>query len=138
MICLRIFLSLFFHLAIRYVLYNHLDLLIFTCALNKTVWDLLQFFTASMTQTPQRFTKPVTDSDSKAVLPEPEPTFTKSPNADQQAAYDSKMQERAVLIQQRKNNQNTVWFHMALVLKNTILKSKLTNAWDPIDIPTSQ
>ena len=37
-------------------------------------------------------------------LPEAEPTLPESPNADQQAAYDTKMQERAVLIQQRKNN----------------------------------
>ena len=41
-------------------------------------------------------------------LPEPEPTLPESPNADQQAAYDTKMQERAGLIQQRKDNRNTV------------------------------
>ena len=37
-------------------------------------------------------------------LPEAEPTLPESPNADQQAAYDTEMQERAELIQQRKNN----------------------------------
>ena len=54
-------------------------------------------------------------------LPEAEPTVPESPNADQQAAYDAKMQERAVLIQQRKNNRNTVWSHLSLVLNNTTL-----------------
>ena len=54
-------------------------------------------------------------------LPEAEPTLPESPNADQQAAYDTKMQERAVLIQQRKDNRNTVWSHLALVLNNTTL-----------------
>ncbi|XP_063727131.1 uncharacterized protein LOC134854706 [Symsagittifera roscoffensis] len=54
-------------------------------------------------------------------LPEAEPTLPESPNADQQAAYDTKMQERAVLIQQRKNNRNTVWSHLALPLNNTTL-----------------
>ena len=54
-------------------------------------------------------------------LPEAEPTLPKSPNADQQAAYDAKMQERAGLIQQWKNNGNTVWSHLALVLNNTTL-----------------
>ena len=43
------------------------------------------------------------------------------PNANQQAAYDTKMQERAVLVQQRKDNRNTVWSHLALVLNNTTL-----------------
>ena len=52
-------------------------------------------------------------------LLEAEPTLTESPNADQQAAYDTKMQERAVLIQQKKDNRNTVWSHLALVLNNT-------------------
>ena len=41
-------------------------------------------------------------------LPEAEPTLPESPNADQQPAYDTKMQERAVLIQQRKDNRNIV------------------------------
>ena len=54
-------------------------------------------------------------------LPEAEPTLPESPNADQQAAYDTKMQERAVLIQQRKDNRNTVWSHLALVLNNITL-----------------
>ena len=54
-------------------------------------------------------------------LPDAEPTLLKSPNADQQAAYDTKMQERAVLIQQRKDNRNTVWSHLALVLNSTTL-----------------
>ena len=40
-------------------------------------------------------------------LPEAEPTLPASPNADQQAAYVTKMQERAVLIQQRKDNRYT-------------------------------
>ena len=54
-------------------------------------------------------------------LPEAEPTLPQSPNADQQAAYHAKMQERAVLIQQRKGNRNTVWSHLALLLNNTTL-----------------
>ena len=54
-------------------------------------------------------------------LPEAEPTLPESPNADQQAAYDTKMQERAVLIQQRKYNRNTVLSHLALVINNTTL-----------------
>ena len=54
-------------------------------------------------------------------LPEAEPTLPESPNADQQAAYDTKMQERAVLIQQRKDKRNTVWSHLALVLNDTTL-----------------
>ena len=54
-------------------------------------------------------------------LPEAEPTLPESPNADQHAAYDTKMQKRAVLIQQRKDNRNTVWSHLALVLNNTTL-----------------
>ena len=41
------------------------------------------------------------------------------PNANQRAAYDTKLQERAVLIQQRKDNRNTVRSHLALVLNNT-------------------
>ena len=51
-------------------------------------------------------------------LPEAEPTLSEKPNADQQAAYDTKMQERAVLMQQRKDNRNTVCYHLALVLSN--------------------
>ena len=52
-------------------------------------------------------------------LSEVEFTLSESPNSDQRAAYDTKMQERAVLIQQRKDNRNTVWSHQALVLNNT-------------------
>ena len=54
-------------------------------------------------------------------LPEAEPTLPENPNADQMTAYNTKMQERAVLIQQRKDNRNTVWSHLALVLNNTTL-----------------
>ena len=54
-------------------------------------------------------------------LPEAEPTLPESSNADQQAAYDTKMQERAGLIQQRKDNRNTVWSHLVLVLNNITL-----------------
>ena len=54
-------------------------------------------------------------------LPEAEPTLSESPNADQKAAYDTKMEERAVLIQHRKDNRNTVWSHLALALNNTTL-----------------
>ena len=55
-------------------------------------------------------------------LPEAEPTLSESPNADQQAAYENKIQEqRAVFIQQRKNNRNTVWSHIALALNNIFL-----------------
>ena len=54
-------------------------------------------------------------------LHEAEPSLPEKLNADQQAAYDSKMQERAVLIQRRKDNRNTEWSHLALVLNNTLL-----------------
>ena len=54
-------------------------------------------------------------------LPDAEPTLPESPNADQQAASDTKMQERVLLIQQRKDTRNTVWSHLALVLNNTTL-----------------
>ena len=54
-------------------------------------------------------------------LPEAEHTLPESEIAGQQAAYDAKMQKRAVLIQQRKDNRNTVWSHLALVLNNTTL-----------------
>ena len=54
-------------------------------------------------------------------LPEAEPNLPESPNADQQEANDTKMQERAGLIQHRKDNRNTVWSHVALVLNNTTL-----------------
>ena len=37
-------------------------------------------------------------------LSEVEPTLPESPNTDKQAAYDTMMQERAVLIQQRRDN----------------------------------
>ena len=46
-------------------------------------------------------------------LPEAEPTLPETPNAVQQAAYDTKMQERAVLIQQRKTIETLcgpTWF----------------------------
>ena len=69
-------------------------------------------------------------------LPEAQPTLPQSPNADEQAAYDTKMQERAVLIQQRKNNRNTVWFHLALVLNDTTCDIKRGNRrlwqWDEV------
>ena len=41
-------------------------------------------------------------------LPEAEPSLPETPIADQQGAYDTKMQERALLIQQRKDNRSTV------------------------------
>ena len=41
-------------------------------------------------------------------LPDAEPTLPEGPNAEQQAAYDTKMQERAVMMQQRKDNRNIV------------------------------
>ena len=49
-------------------------------------------------------------------LPEAELTLPESPNSDQQAVYDTKMQERAVLIQQRKNNRNTASEQMAMAM----------------------
>ena len=54
-------------------------------------------------------------------LPEAEHTLPESQNAYQQAAYDAKMQKRAVLIKQRKDNRNTAWSHLALMLNNTTL-----------------
>ena len=54
-------------------------------------------------------------------LPEAETILPESPNADQQAAYDTKMQERAALIQQRKDNRNSMRSHLALVLNNATL-----------------
>ena len=49
----------------------------------------------------------------------PESILQERPNADQQAAYDTKMQERAVSIQQKKDNRNTVWSYLALVFNST-------------------
>ena len=54
-------------------------------------------------------------------LPEAEPTLSGCPNNKMQPAYDTKMQGRAVLIQQRKHKRNTAWSHLALVLNNPTL-----------------
>ena len=53
-----------------------------------------------------------------------------SPNADQQAAYDTKMEEQAVLIKQRKEIWNTVRSHLTQKQFFDVLKCQLrSNTW---------
>ena len=55
------------------------------------------------------------------MMPEGERTLSTSPNTDQHTACITKMQEPAVMIQQRKDNQNILWSHLALVRYNITL-----------------